>query len=97
MTHPTPYRSTPLFDEVTLPKALRARHDTKEGVWGVIRVIAGELKLTLLEPEAEFTLSPGRPGLVEPRQPHFVTPLGPMQMQVDFYAEHPGITMPSGE
>lgn len=38
-----PYRSTPVFDQDTLPAALRARHDTKAGVWGLIRVIEGEL------------------------------------------------------
>ncbi|MHA6770286.1 serpin family protein [Sphingobium ummariense] len=30
-----PYRSTPLFDEATLPAALRSEHRTKAGVWGV--------------------------------------------------------------
>ena len=82
---PTPYRSTPVFDETTLPSALRARHDTKAGVWGVIKVIEGELRLTLLDPPSERMLSPGNPGMVLPGQPHFVTPVGPMKMQVHFY------------
>jgi hypothetical protein len=30
-----PYRSTPVFDQDKLPKALRVRHDTKAGVWGI--------------------------------------------------------------
>jgi tellurite resistance-related uncharacterized protein len=80
-----PYRSTPVFDQDTLPAALRARHSTKAGVWGVIRVLEGELELTYLEPESSLVLSPGRPGLLLPQQPHFVTPRGPMTMQVDFY------------
>jgi len=84
-----PYRSTPVFDEDTLPKALRARHQTKAGVWGVIRVIEGRLKLTCLDPASETTLVPGTPGMVLPEQPHFVTPLGPMMMQVDFYDRPP--------
>ena len=91
MDAPRPYRSTPVFDEGTLPQALRQRHDTKDGVWGVIRVLEGQLRLTMLEPVAEQVLSPERPGLVAPRQPHFVTPLGPMRMQVDFYHQPPGI------
>lgn len=86
MTAPVaPYRSTPPFDEETLPKALREKHSTKAGVWGVIRVLEGRLKLTVLEPPSELVLDPGTPGLVLPEQPHFVTPLGPMRMQVDFY------------
>lgn len=84
-----PYRSTPVFDQDTLPAALRARHDTKAGVWGVIRVIEGALKLTYLEPPSEVVLMPDRPGLILPQQPHFVTPVGAMTMQVDFYNQPP--------
>jgi tellurite resistance-related uncharacterized protein len=85
----TPYRSTPVFDEVSLPAALRSRHNTKAGVWGMIRVIEGQLKLRYLEPVSEIILEPGRPGLVLPEQPHEVEPLGQMRMQVDFYNEPP--------
>ena len=85
----TPFRSTPIFDQDTLPAALRRRHDTKAGVWGVIRVLEGELRLTYLEPPSEVVLTPGSPGLILPQQPHFVTPLGRMTMQVDFYDQPP--------
>lgn len=89
MTTPVPYRSTPIFNQDTLPSALRARHDTKAGVWGLIRVFEGKLKLTILEPPSEVVLTPENPGVVLPQQPHFVTPLGPMTMRVDFYVEPP--------
>ena len=89
----TPYRSTPIFDEETLPSALRAVHRTKAGVWAVIRVLEGELRLTLLDVGEEQVLSPGNPGVVAPEQPHSVTPLGTppgrLRMQVDFYDEPP--------
>jgi len=91
MTDNLPYRSTPVFDQDTLPAALRARHDTKAGVWGVIRVLEGELRLTYLEPPSEIILTPDQPGLLLPQQPHFVTPTGPMKMQVDFYDHKPGL------
>ena len=84
-----PYRSTPVFDQDTLPAALRARHSTKAGVWGVIRVLEGELELTYLGPERAILLSPERPGIVLPEQPHFVTPRGSVRMQVDFYDRPP--------
>lgn len=89
MTESRPYRCTPIFDENTLPAALRARHDTKAGVWGLIRVIEGALTLTYVDPPSEIVLTPDKPGLVLPQQPHFVTPLGPMKMQVDFYDHRP--------
>ncbi len=85
----TPYRSTPVFDETSLPAALRSRHNTKAGVWGVIRVLEGRLILRYLEPASEIVLEPGRPGLILPEQPHEVEPLGAMRMQVDFYNEPP--------
>ncbi|WP_176593526.1 DUF1971 domain-containing protein [Sphingobium sp. EM0848] len=84
-----PYRSTPVFDQDTLPAALRARHATKAGVWGVIRVLEGRLQFTCLDPASESVLTPGSPGVVFPQQPHFVTPLGPMKMQIDFYDQAP--------
>ena len=85
-----PYRSTPVFDENTLPAALRNRHNTKAGVWGVIKVTEGELTLTYLDPPSERTLRAGEQGIVAPRQWHFVTPAGPLKIQVDFYDQPPG-------
>lgn len=89
MSAPAPYRSTPVFDQDTLPAALRARHDTKAGVWGMIRVIEGQLLLSYLDPPSEIMLDPERSGLILPGQPHFVTPVGPMKMRVDFYDRPP--------
>lgn len=86
---PSPYRSTPVFDEHTLPAALRREHRTKQGVWGVIRVLHGELKLTFTESGESRMLLPGSPGFLLPDQPHLVEPTGPMRMQVDFYHECP--------
>lgn len=88
---PAPYRTTPVFDEVTLPAALRAEHRTKAGVWGVIRVLEGRLGLTYAEPAGEVILDPSTPGLVHPEQTHFVTPLGAVRMQVEFYDLPPAI------
>lgn len=84
-----PYRSTPVFDEVSLPAALRREHRTKPGVWGVVRVTEGTLKLCFVDPPSELLLSPGSPGLLLPDQPHFVEPIGAMKMQVEFYNERP--------
>lgn len=86
-----PYKSTPVFDETSLPAALRREHRTKDGVWGVIRVLEGELRLVLDDGgDAGGTiLTPDRPGLVQPQQPHHVEPLGRMRMQVEFYDRAP--------
>ncbi|QGN55512.1 DUF1971 domain-containing protein [Novosphingobium sp. Gsoil 351] len=86
---PEPYRTTPIFDEVTLPAALRREHRTKPGVWGVVRIFEGQLKLSVIEPPQELMLSPGSPGLLLPDQPHLVEPIGSMRMQVEFYNQPP--------
>lgn len=86
---PSPYRSTPVFDEHTLPAALRREHQTKQGVWAVIRVLEGRLKLRLIDTGEERTLAPGSPAIVTPAQPHLVEALGAIRMQVDFYDRRP--------
>ncbi len=86
---PEPYRSTPIFDETTLPAALRREHRTKPGVWGVVRVLEGEVKLSCVDPPEVLIVSPGSPGLLLPDQPHFVEPVGTMRMQVEFYDRPP--------
>lgn len=85
----TPYRSTPIFDELTLPKALREDHRTKPGTWGIIRVLRGSLKLTVVDPPTQILVTPDAPALILPQQTHFVEPIGTMQMQVDFYDHEP--------
>ncbi len=85
----TPYKSTPVFTEETLPASLQKKHNTKAGVWGVIRILEGELGLTLLDPPSETVLRPGTPGILQPEQWHFVTLRGPMRMQIDFYDTPP--------
>jgi tellurite resistance-related uncharacterized protein len=86
---PSPYRSSPVFDETTLPAGLRREHRTKRGVWGVIRVLEGELKLTFVESGEVRVLTENSPGIVLPDQPHLVEPVGAMRMQVDFYDRAP--------
>lgn len=84
-----PYKSTPVFDENTLPAALRREHRTKAGVWGVIRVLAGQLRYRILDPISETIIDADHPGIVYPDQPHLVEPLGAIRMRVDFYHQDP--------
>ena len=84
-----PYRSTPVFNEKTLPAALRGEHKTKAGVWGVIQVIEGELGFSLADGEGG-TLQPiDKAWPAPPSNPHWVEPIGAMRMQVHFYDQRP--------
>ena len=89
LPQPQPYRSTPEFDEGSLPAGLRRAHSTKAGVWGVIRVIEGSLRYGLEDGSDPIMLTPDRPGLVRPEEPHHVEPVGPFRMKVDFYDAEP--------
>ncbi|HEY7809227.1 MAG TPA: DUF1971 domain-containing protein [Allosphingosinicella sp.] len=84
---PRPYKSTPVFDEHSLPAGLRREHSTKAGVWGVIRVLEGRLRYR--SGEGSSDLEAGAEMVIKPRQPHSVEPLGAMRMQVDFYDAPP--------
>jgi len=85
----TPYKTTSVFDQLTLPAALRREHSTKAGVWGIIRVIEGRLRLSYADGTRTAELTPDCPGLVRPEQVHWVEPLGAMRMQVEFYDLEP--------
>lgn len=89
VTLPQPYRSTPVFDEISLPAALRSAHSLKAGTWGRICVIEGQLKLTYCDTHAQVLLSPEVSGLIQPQQLHFVEPLGPIKMRIDFFDTQP--------
>jgi len=79
------YRRTPVFTEATLPAGLRHRHQTKAGVWGLITVVEGRLRLNRLAPCSEEMVEPGSPGIVSPEEPHDVEPLGPVRFFVEFH------------
>jgi tellurite resistance-related uncharacterized protein len=86
-----PYKITPVFDESTLPAGLRRVHSTKEGVWGLVRLLEGRLRLSFPETGREQVLRPGVPGLLQPCEAHWVEPLSTFKMQVEFYRSDPSI------
>src|SRR3546814_16762511 len=86
-----PYRSTPVFDETSLPAALRGEHRTKEGVWGLIRVLEGKLQLNIIDPPSEEIHTTDNSGVVKPDQPHFVPPLVSLRRKIAFSEEPPAL------
>ncbi len=84
-----PYRSTPVFDQETLPNALRRAHSTKAGVWGILKVLKGKIVYSIDGSNLkQIVHAPGKI-VICPEQLHAVEPLGDMEMQVDFYNEQP--------
>ena len=80
------YKKTPEFTNETVPKGLLKAHQTKEGTWGKIVVLSGQLQYRILEPELEeLVLSPELQGVVEPTVLHEVAPIGEVNFYVEFY------------
>lgn len=97
----TPYASSPVFDDQSLPDKLRNDHRTKDGTWGLLRVLEGEVRLIFTEPHREVLVTPDMHAPIAPLATHYVVPLGKMTMQVEFYRSEPVLdgdqmTEPSG-
>lgn len=86
---PQPYKVTAEWTEVTLPAAIRGRHNTKAGVWGLLRVLEGSAVLVFEEPPRTVQVTPDAPAEIPPEQWHHVELHGPVRMQVEFYREPP--------
>ena len=84
-----PYRVTPDFTQDNLPAALLQEHNTAKGVWGIIRVKEGNLRLLHLDSGNIELLDPQTPGYVMPLRPHFVEPAGPFKICIEFYDHDP--------
>lgn len=84
-----PYKTTPVFDQATLPEAIRSAHSTKAGVWGLLRVLEGEVRLIFHDPARELKATPADPAVIPPEAVHHVELEGPVRLQVEFYREPP--------
>lgn len=88
-TQPRPYRHSPIFDISNLPAALTRSHATKAGVWAIVEVLEGRLRYRV-EGGASQMLTPERPGLIEPQQPHSVAiEDGATRFRIAFYDQPP--------
>ena len=78
-----------MWDETTLPAAVRGEHSTKAGVWGLLRVLEGSARLIFHDPHRVVLVTPGHPGTIPPTLVHHVELDGPARLQVEFYREEP--------
>lgn len=84
-----PYKITAVWTEDTIPAAVRNRHNTKAGTWGLLRVLEGEARLVFEEPARTVLATPRSPAVIPPEKWHHVEVAGPVRLQVEFYREHP--------
>jgi tellurite resistance-related uncharacterized protein len=84
--HVAHYKTTPEFNQDTVPMGLQRKHTTAAEVWGRIVVHEGSLRYVIEEPELEeHLLVPGTPGIVAPQVAHHVVIAGPVRFCVEFH------------
>lgn len=86
---PQPYHVTPEWTDETLPAAIRGDHSTKAGVWGLLRVLEGRVRLVFHDPVTAVEVGPDSPARIPPQAVHHVETQGRARMRVEFYREDP--------
>jgi len=83
----TPYKTTKIFDETTVPTALLESHRLKSGAWALIRVLRGGVRL--VTGQTVTSLSPDCIGRVLAEVEHHLELHGPVQFQIEFFDRDP--------
>lgn len=81
------YRTIGPFHQDSLPIGLLREHNTKAGVWGLLEVLAGEVKYVITQPgeESEHILSQACPGVIAPEQKHHLVLISDVNFQITFH------------
>ncbi len=78
-------RTTDVWDEQTMPAALRRAHRVAAGTWGRILVERGRLRFRAeTEPPVDVVVGPEAPQPIPPEVEHHVEPLGEVRFSVEF-------------
>lgn len=78
-------RTTDTWTDATVPEGLLRRHRVAARRWGVLRVLAGEVRFwAATDPEVDRLLVAGDSQPIPPELDHRVVLVGPVQLQVDF-------------
>lgn len=78
-------RSSPEWDEHTMPRGLLRAHRTARGTWGRITVREGRLRFVArTEPELVVVVGPESVQAIPPEVEHQARPLGPVRFSIDF-------------
>ncbi len=80
-----PYKKTPVFSDVSVPKGLLKDHATKAGVWGIIHVEEGTLEYIIPSKGKRQLLRPYDVGVVQPEELHHVKPIDGCRFYVEFW------------
>lgn len=78
-------RTTPMWDESSVPAALRRNHRVASATWGLLRVESGSLRFTAsTDPATDVEVPAGGSQAIPPDVDHHVDVTGPVRFAVDF-------------
>lgn len=78
-------RTTAVWDQDTMPAALRRAHRVAPATWGRLRVELGSLRFrAATEPPLDVVVGPGRAQPIPPEVEHHVEPQGAVRFFVEF-------------
>jgi len=79
-------RTTPTFDETSVPPALLAEYQVAESVWGRLVVHGGELAFVFEGERSEpHSVTAGESMVIPPSRPHHVELVGPVRFAIEFH------------
>jgi tellurite resistance-related uncharacterized protein len=88
-------RSTPEWDERTIPAALRRSHRVAANTWGRIVVTSGQLNFrAATDPPLQTVVNASRSQPIPPGVEHQVQPVGSVRFSIDFLAVEPAAPVP---
>lgn len=82
-------RTTPEFDETSVPGGLLAFHRVASGVWGRLVVVSGAIGFQFEDDDVDSdlirTIAAGESQVIPPERPHRVVPIGAVRFVVEFH------------
>jgi len=80
-------RSSPKWDENTMPTGLRVEHRVERGTWGRIVVLRGQLRfMARTNPVMNVVVSPDASQAIPPDVDHDLQPLGLVQFKIEYFS-----------
>ena len=79
-------RTTAIWNESTVPAALRSAHTVADNVWGRLVVTSGSLEFVFEDdPSTPRHVGPGEHQVIPPGRPHHVEVEGPVEFSIEFH------------
>lgn len=80
-------RTTPEFDETSIPTGLRGSHKIAAGVWGRVVVRSGSIDFVFDDdPRTSRALAAGETQPIPPERVHHLQVSGPVTLVIEFYS-----------